>query len=276
MGRPIPGKSRRGPRHAPESGGPSLEPAPRIWRGPLRRPFPQGPGERPDLPAAAQREHPGSLHFHVHGVSAGRHRRHRRAKPSQKKPQRATNRRKPGDRVPRPNYGRGTYHQCRWQGAGGGLGPGMGGTPAPGHMGEPDVTPATPATDRVCRPYLSSGSAGAGLCDPGRPTARLARAPPGTGPSGGRHPGQEVKIPAMASNDWLPLATTALGAVLAVGGGGLAQWAGNRRSDSRARDERRRAAYGEFIAAADDLTRMMKLVSLTGPPAQPSPGVSVA
>jgi hypothetical protein len=80
----------------------------------------------------------------------------------------------------------------------------------------------------------------------------------------------------MASNDWLPLATTALGAVLAVGGGGLAQWAGNRRSDSRARDERRRAAYGEFIAAADDLTRMMKLVSLTGPPAQPSPGVSVA
>lgn len=62
----------------------------------------------------------------------------------------------------------------------------------------------------------------------------------------------------MASNVWLPLATTALGAVLAVGGGGIAQWAGNRRSDSRGRDERRHAAYAEFIAAADELTRMMR------------------
>jgi hypothetical protein len=40
-----------------------LEPASRIWRGPLHRPFPHRRGERPELPAAAQREHPGGLHF---------------------------------------------------------------------------------------------------------------------------------------------------------------------------------------------------------------------
>jgi hypothetical protein len=51
--------------------------------------------------------------------------------------------------------------------------------------------------------------------------------------------------------DWLPLATTTLGGVLAAGGGALAQWISNRRTDTRARAERRHTAYVDFLMATD-------------------------
>jgi hypothetical protein len=57
----------------------------------------------------------------------------------------------------------------------------------------------------------------------------------------------------MAVNDWFPVATTALGGVLAAGGGWLSQWAGSRNSDKRMREERRHSAYGAFIAASKEL-----------------------
>jgi hypothetical protein len=59
----------------------------------------------------------------------------------------------------------------------------------------------------------------------------------------------------MASSDWLTLATTALGGLLAAGGGALVQWAGSRRADERAREELRRAAYVQLVAALGDLVR---------------------
>jgi hypothetical protein len=57
----------------------------------------------------------------------------------------------------------------------------------------------------------------------------------------------------MAVNDWLPVATTALGGLLAAGGGWLSQWAGSRGSEKRVREERRHSAYGAFIAASKEL-----------------------
>jgi len=59
--------------------------------------------------------------------------------------------------------------------------------------------------------------------------------------------------PSMAVNDWLPVATTALGGLIAAGGGWLAQWASSRNSDKRIREERRHSAYGAFIAASKEL-----------------------
>jgi hypothetical protein len=57
----------------------------------------------------------------------------------------------------------------------------------------------------------------------------------------------------MAVNDWLPVATTALGGLLAAGGGWLSQWASSHNSDKRIREERRHSAYGAFIAASKEL-----------------------
>jgi hypothetical protein len=57
----------------------------------------------------------------------------------------------------------------------------------------------------------------------------------------------------MAVNEWLPVATTALGGLLAAGGGWLSQWAGSRGSEKRVREERRHSAYGAFIAASKEL-----------------------
>jgi len=45
-----------------------MPPLHRRRRGPLR-PIPQV-RQAPELPAAGQREHPGGLHLHSHGVSA--------------------------------------------------------------------------------------------------------------------------------------------------------------------------------------------------------------
>ena len=57
----------------------------------------------------------------------------------------------------------------------------------------------------------------------------------------------------MAVNDWLPVATTALGGLLAAGGGWLSQLVSSRNSDKRIREERRHSAYGAFIAASKEL-----------------------
>lgn len=62
----------------------------------------------------------------------------------------------------------------------------------------------------------------------------------------------------MASSDWLPLATTALGGLLAAGGGALVQWTGSHRADKRARDDLRRETYVALVAACDDLLREFK------------------
>lgn len=61
----------------------------------------------------------------------------------------------------------------------------------------------------------------------------------------------------MAAGDWLPLGTTALGGVLAVGGGAVVQWAGSRRTHRDALAERRRVAYVEFLAAANEFARIL-------------------
>ena len=57
----------------------------------------------------------------------------------------------------------------------------------------------------------------------------------------------------MATSDWLPLVTAALGGLLAAGGGALVQWTSNRRADERAREDLRRTAYVGLLTATDAL-----------------------
>jgi hypothetical protein len=66
-------------------------------------------------------------------------------------------------------------------------------------------------------------------------------------------------IASMAASDWLLVATTVLGGVLTAGGGALVQWTGTRQSDARARNDYRRTAYVDLIAAVDELMRALKL-----------------
>lgn len=63
--------------------------------------------------------------------------------------------------------------------------------------------------------------------------------------------------------------TAIVGALVGGGIGWLASWTAARRSSQEARDDRRRNAYSSFIAAADELTRLMKGGPATGegPPA---------
>jgi hypothetical protein len=57
----------------------------------------------------------------------------------------------------------------------------------------------------------------------------------------------------MATSDWLPVVTTALGGLLAAGGGALVQWTSNRGADERAREDLRRTAYVGLLTATDAL-----------------------